>query len=162
VGHYVQHGQHHPIEAELVHNAERLSGTMHDLETDFEMSVFELAAESGLPPGADETIMSSLRRCCPGNANQAIRATMSVPSSSNLEGSLRGRRVQFVKTYQGESFSGFRIGEQRVGCSVAGHAVHYRGELSDDGTRIEGAWWIEARPEEGMRRSEGTFVLRRA
>jgi hypothetical protein len=160
VGHYVQRGQRHPIEAELIHNGERLSGTMRDLETDFEMSVFELAAESGLPPGADEAIIAWLRRNCPGNANRPIRAAMSVPSGSSLEGTLRGRMVQFVKTYQGDSFCGYQVGEERVGRSVAGHTVQYRGELSEDGTRIEGAWWIDANPQEGVRRSEGTFVLK--
>jgi hypothetical protein len=161
VGHYVQRGQSRPIEAELSQRGERLSGTMCDLETDFEMSLFELVAESGLPPGADETILVTLRQACPGNANRPIRAAMSVPPSSTLEGTLRGRAVQFVKAYQGESFCGFQVGEQRVGQRVTGHHVHYRGELSDDGRRIEGSWWIDANPQEGVRRSEGTFVLSR-
>jgi len=53
------------------------------------------------------------------------------------------------------------VGERRVGENVAGHGVHYRGRLSDDGTTLEGTWWIEADPGRAVRRTEGTFLLRR-
>jgi membrane protease YdiL (CAAX protease family) len=48
-----------------------------------------------------------------------------------------------------------------VGNEIPNHSVHYRGRLSADGLEIEGQWWIDARPEQAVRRTEGAFRLRR-
>jgi hypothetical protein len=161
-GHYVQRGQRRGIQARLTQVGARLSGTMSDEQTEFDQSLFEMAAEAGLPPGADEQIISRLREQFPDDPKAPIRASMTLPPDSVLEGLVEGRTVTFLKTYQGDAFSGFRIGDRRVGMSVSGHGVHYRGEVSGDGQSIEGQWWLEPDAQKGVtRRAEGSFLLQR-
>jgi hypothetical protein len=69
--------------------------------------------------------------------------------------------VAFVKSYIGNSFSGFKVGDKIVGMETEGHAVQYHGKLSSDGLEIEGRWWIDASPKRGTPRSDGFFMLRR-
>jgi hypothetical protein len=160
IGHYTQHGRSHPITAELTQVGTRLTGTMHDSDTESERSVFETAAEAGLPPGADEEIVLGLRKMFVDAPQAPVRCAALLPAESRLEGEVRDRTVSFLKTYQGEHFTGFRVGDRYVGAVIEGHQVHYRGELSRDGTSIEGRWWI-APPTEGGVRTEGGFLLRR-
>jgi hypothetical protein len=65
LGHYQQHDRAHLITAEFLQAGERLTGSMRDRETQSEYSVFQLAAEQGLPPGADEQIVAALREMVP-------------------------------------------------------------------------------------------------
>jgi hypothetical protein len=160
-GYYVQKDQHRAIAAELVQRNDRLEGAMHDLQTRFEMSVYEMAAECGLPPGADEQIVAKLRQEHADQARGPIRALMTLPDESTVQGNVRGQSVYFRKTYTGEAFSGYSVGSKEVGVRVMGHCVHYRGTLSDDGQSLEGTWWIEADLKKNLRRCEGPFLLRR-
>jgi len=160
-GHYEQRDQRRAVVADLRQEGDALTGTMRDEQTEFEMTLYEMAAECGLPPGADEQILGALRQQFPERAKERIRALMTLPADSSLEGQVRGRTVAFRKTYRGEAFSGYRVGEERVGVSVKGHAVEYRGTLAEGGDLIEGTWWIEADSRRGLRRAEGSFVLRR-
>jgi hypothetical protein len=160
-GHYQQFGTPHPISAHLVQQGVRLSGSMRDGETNSERSVFEAAMEAGLPPGADEEIIARLREQYPDvPASAPVRAVTSLPAESVLEGMVQGRQVYFLKTYQGEHFSGLRVGNRRVGRTVDRHEVHYQGKVNADGTVIEGNWWIEP-TQRGERRAEGSFQLKR-
>lgn len=160
-GHYRQHGAEHPLNARLRQEGLRLSGTMTDGEPRTERSVFEVALDAGLAPGQDEEIVARLREQYPDvPSNAPIRFVTILPAESLLEGSVQGRQIAFLKTYQGEHFSGFRIGEQRVGQTVDNHAVHYQGEVDAAGMVIRGHWWIEPSLL-GERRAEGTFELRR-
>jgi hypothetical protein len=161
VGDYYQHSRASPITAELVHSGERLSGSMRDGRTDSTSTVFEVAAEAGLPPGADEQIVARLRELHPDARSSEIRYVTHLPPESALEGWVRGPEVYFLKTYRGDHFSGYKIGDRLVGRQVASHAVQYRGKLSPDGAEIEGRWWIEPDPETGSTRTEGDFSLRR-
>ena len=70
-------------------------------------------------------------------------------------------RGWFLKTYRGDHFSGYKVGDRLVGHRVSGHAVQYSGRLSPDGMEIEGRWWIDPDPESGAIRTEGSFLLRR-
>jgi hypothetical protein len=159
-GHYRQHGVPHPISARLRQDGLQLSGTMEDGETGTERSVFEAAMDAGLPPGADEEIIARLREMYPDLPRSTpVRAMTILPSASVLEGTVQGRQVSFLKTYQGMHFAGFRVGNERVGRTVDRHSVHYQGELNAEGTVLTGRWWIE--PTLGERRTEGTFELRR-
>ncbi len=161
VGHYVQRDRPHPIAAMLRQEGARLSGWMRDGETEFERSVFEAAAEAGLAPGDDEKIIAQLRQAVPDAGNAPIRSVSQLPSDSLLAGGVKGQRAWWLKTYQGVEFGGFRVGDKYVGVQVTNPEVHYEGTVSDDGAAIEGRWWINARPEQGTRYTEGTFVLRR-
>lgn len=162
MGHYLQHDQEHPISAEFVQVGERLSGTMSDGRPDGERSLFEVALESGLPPGTDEQIEASLREALPDAAAGPIRYVTRLPSESILEGRCRDQVVYFLKTYQGTSFTGYKAGDQNLlSIEKKGHEVHYDGRLSPDGLSLNGRWWIEANPEYGTRRVEGLFSLRR-
>jgi hypothetical protein len=160
-GHYFQRDQARAITADLVQTGESLHGRMRDDQTEFEQSVFDTAAEAGLPPGADEQIFERLRRDFPDEPAAPIRAATTLPPTSVLEGTVQGRTVYFLKTYQGETFSGYRVGGRQVGLTLEGHGVHYRGRLSADGTTLEGQWWIDPLPGYGTRRTEGRFLLRR-
>jgi hypothetical protein len=160
-GHYVQRDQLRAITAEFRQDGDALEGTMRDEQTSFVMTVYEMAAECGLPPGADEQIVKALRHQYPDRSQVPIKALMTLPGESAVEGEVRGRNITFRKTYRGEAFSGYTVGEQRVGVTVRGHAVQYRGRVDEGGGQIDGTWWIDADPRRGVRRTEGSFVLRR-
>jgi hypothetical protein len=161
-GHYEQRDQRRDVTAELRQQGTLLQGTMHDSQTRFEMSVYEMAAECGLAPGADEQIVKALREQYPDRPTAPIRALMTLPERSEVEGEVRGSTVSFRKVYRGEAFSGYTVGDARVGVTVRGHSVQYLGHLDADGGQIDGTWWIEADPRKGVtRRTEGMFVLRR-
>jgi hypothetical protein len=162
VGHYLQRGQQFPITADLKQVGQRVSGSMHDGRPDRECSTFEAACDAGLPPGADEQIEAKLREAVPDAAAGPIRYVSHLPTASALEGRCSGKTVYFVKTYQGTSFGGYKVGDKLVGVQKDGHAVHYEGYLSSDGLVIEGRWWIDADQEYAPRRSEGLFTLRRS
>ena len=160
-GYYLQRDKRRELKADLTQAGDKFRGAMQDLQTQFELSVFEMAAEGGLPPGADEKIVSRIRRQYPELPAAPIKAAMSLPSGSVLEGHVLGRTVYFLKTYLGEAFSGYRVGQHKVGVNLSGHAVHYKGALSSDGNTIEGNWWVDAQPKLGTQRIEGFFVLTR-
>jgi hypothetical protein len=160
-GHYHQHGQVHPISMELTQQGEGLRGTMHDGQTVTEKSVFEVAVEAGLEPGADERIAQSLRAMFPESPNAPIRARSELAPLSLLEGHVRGRDVYFLKRYLGECFFGYQVGDRRVGQTTDAHAVHYRGRLAGDGRSLAGRWWIDTETPGGVVRTEGEFELRR-
>ena len=162
VGHYRQRDREYPIAAELVQVGQRLSGSMRDGQPDRECSTFEAAFEAGLPPGADEQIEARLREIVPEAPAGPIRYVSNLPTTATLEGVRRGQRVSFLKTYQGTSFGGYKVGDKLVGVRMDGHSVHYEGQLSPDGLVIEGRWWIDADPGYGTRRTEGLFMLRRS
>ena len=161
VGDYSQHSRSSPITAELVQSGDRLTGSMRDGEPDRTSTVFEVAAEAGLPPGADEQIVARLRESFPDAPSSEIRYVTHLPPESALEGRVRGSTVTFLKTYRGDHFSGYKVGDRLVGHRVSGHAVQYSGRLSPDGMEIEGRWWIDPDPESGGIRAEGSFLLRR-
>jgi hypothetical protein len=160
-GHYWQGGQTYPISAEFVQTGQRLSGSMRDGQPDRECSTFEAASQAGLPPGADEQIEARLRELVPDAPAGPIRFVSRLPAASALEGRRSGRRVSFVKTYQGTSFGGYNVGGRLVGTYLDGHAVHYEGDLSADGRVLDGRWWIDADPGHGTPRTEGLFQLER-
>jgi hypothetical protein len=161
VGHYRQHDQSRPIMAQMIQSGSDLTGSMRDLETDWERSVFDVAAEAGLPPGADEQIIARLREIVPDSPAGPIRYVTHLPPDSVLEGKVRGSRVYWLKRYQGAHFVGYRVGDQVLKTETVDHAVHYEGLATPDGGRIEGIWWIDANPALGTSRNEGSFVLRR-
>jgi hypothetical protein len=157
-GHYAQRDRSHAIHADLVQTGHQLTGVMRDHDTKVENSLFESAVEAGLPPGADEQIALRLRELYPEDRHAPIRHAMSLPSTSLLMGHVQTSTVYFLKSYQGDHFSGYRIGERRIGVTIAGHSVHYRGRINDAGTEIQGEWWID--PVAQMsRRTEGAFLL---
>jgi hypothetical protein len=160
VGEYLQHDRPHPIAAELVQAGEHLTGSMWDGITDGAYSIFEVASQAGLPPGADEQIVARLRTMFPDAPAAPIRYVTHLPPESALEGRVEGSTVYFLKTYQGIHFGGYKIGDVLVGFQSAVHAVSYRGQLSPDGGEIEGRWWIDPAPGPSHR-TEGHFTLRR-
>ncbi|CAN5814177.1 hypothetical protein BH23PLA1_BH23PLA1_28710 [soil metagenome] len=161
-GFYSHHDNPRPITAHLSQNGDSLFGTMNDEVTDFDDSVSELAMEEGLPPGADEQIVEKIRSICPEAPLEPVRAAFHLPSDSTVEGEVQGRAVLFRKTYQGQYFAGFRIGEIRVGKLGEDQEVQYLGTLSPDGNEIQGRWQVLDEDDVPLQRSSGSFVLRRA
>jgi hypothetical protein len=161
VGAYFQHGREHPLTADFAQIDSHLQGKMTDGVTEFESSVFDAAMEAGLPPGADEQIVANLRKQRPDLPPGPIRATATLPSASILEGEVQGQTVRFRKTYLGEHFTGWRVGNCLIGSTVNVHVVQFRGRLSDDANSLEGQWFVDGDQKTGMRRLEGGFILRR-
>lgn len=159
-GHYAQHSDKRPIKASITQEGDRLFGTMVDVHTETERSLFAAAAEAGLPPGADEKMDEQIRQLLPDAGNEPIRGKAILPDHSLLEGTVSGSFVRFKKAYQGQHFVGFEVGEQRVGWMIEEHCVHYSGRLSDDGMAITGNWTI-LEPETGRANAQGSFVLQR-
>jgi len=157
----MQGGQERPISADLHHDGANLSGSMRDGEPDRECSLFEGAMQAGLPPGADEQIDANLRKLLPDAGTEPIRCISHLPEESVVEGACEGDVVSFTKTYMGNSFAGYKVGDKFVGTEAEGHAVHYEGQLSPDRSVIEGRWSIDADPDAGTRRANGLFFLRR-
>src|SRR5262245_22942955 len=117
---------------------------MRDERPDTDYSVFDVAVQVGLPPGADELIQIKLCDALPNAQAGPIRYVSNLPSESVVEGQCNGQTVSFLKTYQGTSFSGYKVGDQLIGHRKESHAVHYEGHLSPDAQTIEGRWWIDA------------------
>lgn len=161
-GHYSQHGREFRISTELTQAGDRISGSMRDDDARHECSVFEIAAMAGLPPGADEQIVARLRALVPDEENEPIRYVSVLPPESKIEGRVRGRSVTFVKSYQGATSSGYRVGKTLLGEARRGHWVHYEGTLTDDGQTMEGVWRIDADPALGCKSLEGSFRLQRS
>src|SRR5262245_8915426 len=161
VGAYFQHGREHPLIAEFAHIDSNLQGKMTDVVTEFETSVFEAAMEAGLPPGADEQIEANIRKQHPELPRAPIRAAATLPAASILEGEVNGRVVRFRKTYLGEHFTGWKVGDRLIGSTIAGHIVQFRGRIGDDHNSLEGQWWVDGDRKAGTRRLEGGFLLTR-
>ncbi len=160
-GEYHQHDRPHPISLELTQDGETLTGAMRDGETDRESTVFQISAEAGLPPGSDERIVAALTQIFPDAPADSIRYVSHLPAESSVAGWVRGADVYFLKTYEGDHFGGYKVGERIVGQVIKSHSVHYQGKLSAGGREIEGRWWIESAAEQGTARPEGSFILRR-
>lgn len=160
-GYYLQHGQQHSITADLVQEETRLGGVMYDGEPDAEYSLFELAQHIGLAPGADEKIAEQVRAAYPDAPKGSIRYVTRLPTDSVLTGRRKEQHIYFLKSYQGTTFSGYKVGDQLLGTELPGHSVHYEGRLSYEGVEIDGQWWIDANPEIGSLRCQGLFFLRR-
>jgi hypothetical protein len=156
VGEYRQYDRPHAIAAELRQSGEELTGSMRDGEPDQEMSVSEVASGS-----EDEQIVARLREMFPDSPIAPIRYVSHLPPESTLEGWVRGSGVYFLKSYQGVSFGGFRVGERIVGQKSEDDAVQYSGRVGPGGDEIEGRWWIDPKPGTSERRTEGSFWLRR-
>jgi hypothetical protein len=162
IGHYLQRGEKSPITADLLETGESLSGFMYDGKPDRDYLVFEVAADAGLPPGSDEQIESKLREMVPDASGGPIRYVSHLPANSILRGRRTGRTVYFLKTYQGTSFGGYKVGDQLFGVEKVDHEVNYEGQLSADGLVLEGRWWIDADPAQGTPMTEGLFQLCKA
>jgi hypothetical protein len=118
----MQSGAERKITAVIAQTENRITGTMRDWVTEFERSLFDAAREAGLPPGADEQIDEGLRRLHPAAGKAPIRSKSRLPSDSTIEGTRQGRFVVFTKTYQGQHFSGYQIGDREVGWTAEHHA----------------------------------------
>jgi hypothetical protein len=162
IGYYVHRDEEWPITADLIEVEERLSGFMYDGKPDHEYSIFQATSEAGLPPGTDEQFEARLREMVPDAPPGSIKYIIRLPTNSILQGRKSGQTITFLKTYQGNTVSGFQVGNQLIGTRKSGHAVHYEGRLSMDGQTMEGRWWIDANPKSGTRMTEGLFLLRRS
>jgi hypothetical protein len=148
------------ISAVISQAESRLAGTMRDWETEIDRSLFDAALEAGLPPGADEQIEEQLRRLHPAERKAPIRSKSRLPADSTIEGTVRGPFVTFTKTYQGQHFTGYQIGDREVGWTAENHAVRYSGRIEAGGNRIEGVWTI-SQPGSPHRPVQGPFWLER-
>ncbi len=161
-GFYTHHDQRRPIEVEFSQDGPRLTGRMEDACTEFRASLAQLVIKEGLPPGADERIVESIRSSFPDVPEGPIVAEFKLSKQSSVEGQVEGPSIRFLKTYDGPHFTGYRIGEIRLGVLGQDQEVEYLGRLSQDGQEIEGRWHLSDRPHPlWQTRSEGGFYLRR-
>lgn len=161
-GFYTRHDHPRPMTAEFDQDGDRLTGTMNDDCTLFDASVSDLVMEEALPPGTDEQIVERLRSMVPELPEGPVHAEVMLPHNSVVDGEVQGHTVRFLKTYQGTYFTGYRVGDLRIGMTSESHEVQYRGSVSLDGTEIEGRWYLEQVSIPGLsRRAEGGFWLRK-
>jgi hypothetical protein len=158
-GYYKQHGERRPIAATISQTGAQISGSMEDLDTEFDQSLFDAALEAGLPPGSDEQIDKQLRQLYPQAGRRPIRSKSRLPNQSVIRGIVRGHYVDFVKAYQGEHFCGYQMGDEEIGHVIERHCVQYKGRIGEAGKRIEGTWTIVARG--SGHAHQGPFVLER-
>lgn len=161
IGHYEHDDVEFPISVELLQTGDRISGFMRDDEPDEEYTVYDPSSAVRNTRKDDEPIDRKLLALIPQAGLQPIHWVSHLPPDSILLGKLTGRTVSFVKTYQGISFQGYRIGDKYFGEESPGRSVDYEGQVSLDGLRIQGNWWIESNPAIGTPRVEGRFSLRR-
>jgi len=152
------------ITAEFTHDASRLLGFMSDACTRIEGNVSDLMVEQQMPPGTDERIVARIRSMCPGLDAYPVKTLIEIPPLSTIVGQVERTRVEFRKTYRGEFFAGYQVGDRRIGLRGTDQEVIYHGRLNADGTEITGRWRVENIGKAGSfsHRSTGSFVLRRA
>src|SRR5262245_61609452 len=160
-GHYLQRGKEFPITADLLETSERLCGFMYDGQPDHTYSISGLIAEAGLSTETEEQIEAKLREMVPDAPAGPIHYVSHLPPNSLLRGRRTGQTVYFLKSYQGTSFGGYQVGGHLVGIQRKDHQVHYEGQLTPDGLTLEGRWWIDPDPEQGISGAEGLFHLHR-
>ena len=159
-GYYTQYDTRKQIVATLTQDGDRILGRMSDVNTVTEQSLYDAVAKAGLPPGADEQIAEELRKAIPNAGSEPIRTRSILPEESKLEGTVSGEFVRFTKSYQGESFRSYEIGDKGVGRTTPGHSVEYSGRLSQDTKTITGRWTIY-QPNAPQGFIDGGFELRR-
>jgi hypothetical protein len=161
IGFYLQEGKESPITADFLEAEDRLSGFMYDGQPDKDFTLSQTIAEAGLPSATEEQLEAKLREMVPDAPTDPIRYVSHLPTNSILQGRRTSRAVYFLKSYQGASFAGYRIGEHLIGVQQSNHQVHYEGEISADGRFLEGRWWIEPDLAQGTPGTEGRFSLPR-
>jgi hypothetical protein len=136
---------------------------MNDACTVIEGSVGDLVVEQRMPPGSDERIVARIRSMCPGLEKLPVRTLVEIPPLSTIVGRVQEARIEFVKTYRGEHFAGYQVGDRRIGLRGTDQEVLYQGLLNGSGTEIHGRWQVASIRKAGSfsHRSTGTFVLRR-
>jgi hypothetical protein len=160
-GYYSQNDRRTAVTAELTQTGDVLAGVMRDAEVITELTLFEGAQMSGLPPGADEQIERQLREQFPDARGHPVRYYAELPPTAAVRGQVKGWKVTFEKRYEGPHRVGWKVGPYFVGNELELHVVHYDGWLAVDGTRIEGHWRIPADPATGSPALFGGFELRR-
>jgi hypothetical protein len=162
-GHYTQHDATRKISAEFTHCGPKLLGFMNDSCTIIEGSVGDLVVQQRMPPGSDERIVARIRSMCPGLEKFPVRTLVELPPLSTIAGRVERTRVEFVKTYRGEHFAGYQVGDRRIGLRGIDQEIVYQGVLNAFGTEIHGRWRVASIRKAGSfsHRSVGTFVLRR-
>ncbi|MBN9518230.1 hypothetical protein J0H58_06880 [bacterium] len=138
-----------------------LRGSMTDTVLVHEWTLAELRADYGMTADQADGVLAGIRAYLPGAAASDVISVSRLPPTAELSGYAQGPVVRFRKQYQGVGWAGWRVGEHLFGCQVPGHAVEYEGELTGDGTRVAGRWWIPANPAAGTVDAEGMFELRR-
>lgn len=163
IGHYEHDHMEFPITAELLQTGDRISGFMRDVEPDEEYILYDPASAIRNPREVKDQIDANLLALIPQAGSQPIHWVSHLPPDSILLGKQSGRTLSFIKTYQGISFQGYRIGDQYYFVEeIPGHSVEYEGQISLDGQRIQGKWWIESNLASGAPCIEGKFILLRS
>jgi hypothetical protein len=136
---------------------------MTDSCTEYEGSVADLMLEQDMPPGFDERVVARIRSMCPGLEAFPVRTLVELPPLSIIEGEVEDRQIRFLKTYQGEFFAGYRVGDRRVVVRGMDQEVQFHGVLNVSATEIVGSWRLEGIRQAGSfsHRSTGAFLLRR-
>src|SRR5262245_22274254 len=139
VGCYRQFGREFPISADLSQTGELVTGLMTDGEATSEFSFADGLSHTRLPwytVWLARLIVGARwpfrRRAGP------LRLFWRLPRTAAVEGRVQGHRVTFCKSYQGDTKSGWRWGDQERISDVPDHRVMYEGSIADSGDNIEG------------------------
>ncbi|HEX4609749.1 MAG TPA: hypothetical protein VH092_16235 [Urbifossiella sp.] len=164
-GFYTHSRRRFGITARFAPTGRNLRGAMTDAVLVHEYTLSDLRADHGLTGEQADAILAAIRVHVPQAEADHIVSVRRLPQAAELNGYVHGAVVRFRKQYQGECWGGWRVewrfGPQTFGDERPGHAVEYEGELSADGNRIGGRWWIPANAAADDPGAEGTFELRR-
>jgi hypothetical protein len=149
-----------PIVADLVQTGRKITGEMFD----------QITAKSNYLDDLLEVYREDLSDRVRQNWVNAIRQfgtevvrNFRLPETSDTRGSIKGSRVQFVKSYRGAMELTFNVGEKQLGSlRRERHRVHYSGQLDRERMCITGKWTIAHRGLLGWvlpPQARGTFEL---
>lgn len=152
-----------PITAEIRQQGERITGEMYDQITDRSEVLDRLieVCREGISDWHRRRLEAIVKRL----GTEAVVVSSRLPETSDVEGTVNGDFVQFVKCYRGSVEMKLTADGVDVGSvERRGHKVHYSGNLDRELGCIVGRWVIRWRgllgrllPPKGW----GTFELYR-
>jgi hypothetical protein len=131
----------YPIVADLCHTGSRITGEMFD----------QITAKSNCLDDLLEIYREDLSDYVRQNWVNAIRQfgteivhNSRLPDTSDIRGSIKGYRIEFVKSYRGTLECRLTVGERQLGSlRREGHKVHYNGDLDQERMCLTGTWTIK-------------------
>ncbi len=143
-GHYEQDGRH-AIAMQVEQRGRIFVGWMRDSDT------LTLGTARTYDIDEDEDAPIATGEC---------DVAFALPEISVIEGVVEGRRVRFLKRYQGTHTISALTAADLPPIAIEDHRVVYEGELDAAGATITGQWTVPA--PYGLPATTGSFELRRA
>jgi hypothetical protein len=133
----------YPIVADFCQTGSKITGEMFDQITEQSNYLDDLLEIYG------ENLSSHLRENWVHSIQHLgteIVHNSRLPDTSDIRGSIKGRRIEFVKSYRGTLECRLTVGERQIGSlRREGHKVHYSGDFDQERMCLTGKWTIRRR-----------------